>query len=143
MTVRSFLDTNVLLYAYDPSDRIKRRVALAIMEGLSISRCGVISTQVLGEFFSVATRKFHMPAATAYARLAHFVQAFDVAGVTPDIVLEAARDAIRRQINFWDAQLLAVARAERIPVILSEDLQDGAVLDGVRIVNPFRADLVT
>jgi predicted nucleic acid-binding protein len=143
MIARSFLDTNVLLYAYDPADPLKRHLATALIERLSGSGGGIISTQVLGEFFSLATRKMGMPVEVAHGRLARFADQFHVAGITTDIVLVAARAVSRYRINFWDAQLWAVARAERVLVLFSEDLQDGAVLDGVHIVNPFRIDLIT
>ena len=143
MIGRSFLDSNVLLYAYDPVESTKRLIATALMKRLSAARRGVISTQVLGEFFSVATRRLGMPVETARGRLAHFTAQFHVIGITPEVVLEAARLTAKYKINFWDAQLLAVARMQQVPLILSEDFQDGAVLNGVRILNPFRQDLVT
>jgi predicted nucleic acid-binding protein len=143
MTARSFLDSNVLLYAYDARDPAKRAVAASLMERLSVERRGVVSTQVLGEFFHVATRKLGMPAQSARGRLAHFTSEFHVVGITADVVLEAARMAGIYRISLWDAQVMAVARIQQIPLVLSEDLQDGGVMDGVRIMNPFRTDLIS
>ena len=143
MTARSFLDSNVLLYAYDPRDPAKRQIATVVMERLSAGRRGVISTQVLGEFFSIATRKLGMPVQSVRERLAHLTTQFEVIGISVEVVWEAVRIAGKHRINFWDAQVLAVARMHQIPLVLSEDMQDGGVIDGVRIMNPFRRDLIS
>jgi predicted nucleic acid-binding protein len=68
------------------------------------------------------------------------VRAFPVFDQTPLIVLEAARDARDHGLAYYDAQTWAVARLNRVTVILGEDFSDGQVLEGVRFVNPFSAD---
>jgi predicted nucleic acid-binding protein len=143
MIERSFLDTNILLYPYDRTEPVKRDIAGATLERLVRSGQAIISTQVLGEFCAVGTRKMKMSPAFAAEQVLRFSKEFHVISVTPEIVLEAVRGVITHRLNFWDAQLWAAARLHQIPLLLTEDFQDGAVLEGVRFTNPFRTDLLT
>ncbi|MBM4430240.1 MAG: PIN domain-containing protein [Chloroflexi bacterium] len=135
----SFLiDTNVLVYAYDRSQPDKQRRALELLDRLVLGG-GVLSTQVLGEFFVTVTRKIPAPlsAREGYERIQNYVRAWTVLSVTPLIVLEAARGVQQHHLSYWGAQIWATARLNQIPVILSEDLPHGTTLDGVSFVNPF------
>ncbi len=102
---------------------------------------GAISTQVLSEFFTIVTRKITLPLTVedAYTQLQVFIRAWPVLTVTSKVVLEAARGVRDYQINFWDAQLWAAAKMNSIPVILSEDFNTGAIIEGVTFINPFAA----
>ncbi len=143
MIERSFLDTNILLYIYDFTEPLKRDIARATVKRLVDSGQGIISTQVLGEFCAAGTRKMKMSPAFLWEHVLRFSSELQVISVTPEVVLEAARGAFAHRLSFWDAQLWAVARLHQIPLLLTEDFQDGAVLEGVRFLNPFRTDLLT
>ncbi len=137
-----FLDTNVLVYAYDRSEPQKQRRALEVMEILAHRGLGVISTQILGEFFNTVTRKLKPPLSLEHAQnlVLDFTRIFRVFPVTEAVVLEAVRGVQRYRFSYWDAQIWAVARMHQIPLVFSEDFATGSAIEGVRIVNPFAED---
>ncbi len=139
MSARVFIDTNVLVYAYDRSEPEKQRRALEILDQLVSTRTGVISPQVMLEFFVMVTRKIAAPLSVsdAYERLANYLQIWTVIELTGIIILEAARGVRDHRLNFWDAQIWATARLNQIPLVLSEDFNAGSVIEGVRFANPF------
>lgn len=139
MTVNLLLDTNVLVYAADPAAPNKQHRSVETMDRLAPSGLGCLSTQVLGEFFRVATEKLTRPLspAEAHRQVSRFIEAWPVLSVTPLIVLEATRGVRDFGLAYWDAQLWATARLNQISVILSEDFQDRRLIDGVRFLNPF------
>jgi predicted nucleic acid-binding protein len=134
-----FIDTNVLVYAYDRSAPLKQKQALKVLGELAELGRGAVTTQVLGEFFAVVTRKISHPlsAAEAAAQLRSHLSLWTVIDMTGTLVLDAAIGVRDHKMSFWDAQIWAAARANRIPVVLSEDFSDDSVLDGVRFLNPF------
>lgn len=140
MIAKVFVDTNILVYCYDRSNPAKQRQAIETVDQIARSRAGAISTQVLGEFYNVVTRKLPKPlsAEDAWERLNHYASAWTVYDLTPQVVLEAVRGVRERALSYWDAQIWAVARLHQIPVVLSEDFQDGSLLEGVRFLNPLR-----
>ena len=141
MTGKALVDTNVLVYAYDRSEPRKQEQAQQLLDELQLSRAGMISVQVLVEFHNAVTRKISSPLTLeqAYDRIKNLVVAWPVLEITPLIALEAARGAAQHQMRIWDAQIWATARLNQVPLILSEDFSDGAVIEGVRTVNPFAA----
>ena len=134
------LDSNVLVYSYDRSDLAKQRQAEETLHVLASAGRGAVSTQILGEFFTTVTRKLAQTLSLedACREVTHHAQTWTVYSVTSGVVLEAVRGVREHQLNFWDAQIWAVARLNQIPVVLSEDFSEGAVLGGVRFVNPLR-----
>ena len=76
---------------------------------------------------------------TESSRLNNYASAWTVYDLTPHVVLEAVRGVRERSLSYWDAQIWAVARMHYIPVVLSEDFQDGFLLEGVRFLNPLSA----
>jgi len=136
------LDTNVLVYAHDRGDLAKQERAIETLRRLHLTGSGRLSTQVLAEFFSAVTRgaapKLTITqAAQQVERLVHTWPVFDV---TPQVVLEAVRGVREHQFHFWDAQIWAVARLNQVPLVFSEDFNPGAVIEGIRFVNPFAGD---
>ena len=132
------VDTNVLVYAHDRGEFAKQERAIRVLEHLLTLRKGCLSAQSLAEFFSI-TRKGPRPmltAAEASRQVERLARAWPVLDVTGLAVLEAVRGVRAHQLPYWDAQLWAVARLNQIPVIFSEDSSAGAVLEGVRFVNP-------
>ena len=135
--MKSFLDTNVLVYAIDPRDLGKReriRTRLAEWEG---DRNIVISTQILLELHSVLTSKLRMAPAQSRAIVQATSLRYEVVALTTDLILHALDVHIIHQISHWDACVVVAAAATGCHDLITEDLQDGAVIEGVRIRNPF------
>jgi predicted nucleic acid-binding protein len=137
MNARSFLDTNVLLYTDAIDAPTKHRRALELLAEQRRARTGVVSLQVLQEYFVAATRKLAVDAAVARRKVELFANYHLVVLDVEDVL--AAIDLHRlRQISFWDALVVRAAKEGGCSVLYSEDLQHGQSVDGVRIVNPFR-----
>jgi len=139
MRPRALLDTNVLVYAYDRSEPTKQQQALSLLKSARTLRLGTLSSQVLSEFYSVATRKIMMPLTPGEARerLQVYASSWPVLPVTGPIVVEASRGVCERSLSFWDALLWATARLYQLPLILSEDFPTGSIVEGVTFVDPF------
>jgi predicted nucleic acid-binding protein len=139
MSDRVFLDTNVLVYVFDGDAREKQTAAAAILAEAGRSGLHVVSTQVLQEFYVTVTRKLARPLAHADAQKAvAALTALPVAQVDSASVLAAIARAGSRKISLWDALILQSALESGCTTLLSEDLQHGQTIDGVRIENPFR-----
>jgi predicted nucleic acid-binding protein len=138
----TLIDTNVLVYAYDRSEPQKQRRALEVLDGLAHTGDGRLSAQVLSEFFVNVTRKIPAPLTIAQAgqRIEHYVRLWPVFAVSDALVLEAVRGVRAYQFSFWDAQIWAAARLNHISVVLTEDFNPGAVIEGVQFVDPFAHD---
>jgi predicted nucleic acid-binding protein len=137
MSARSFLDTNVLLYTDAVDAPAKQRRALELLATQRRARTGVLSLQVLQEYFVAATRKLAVDAAVARRKVELFANYHLVVLDVEDVL--AAIDLHRlRQISFWDALVVRAAKEGGCAVLYSEDLQPGQSIDGVRIVNPFQ-----
>jgi predicted nucleic acid-binding protein len=138
MVGKTIVDTNVLLYAYDRSAPLKQSRALGVLDSLVERGAGVLTTQVLAEFYVNVTRKLDPPLTLdqAYQRLQNYLMSWPILDLTGQIVLEAARGVQEYQMSYWDAQVWASARLNQIPLILSEDFNTGAVIEGVRFLDP-------
>ncbi|HYY70708.1 MAG TPA: PIN domain-containing protein [Terriglobales bacterium] len=139
MTAPVFVDTNVLIYALDDADLEKQRAARLWRGELWKSRCGRISFQVLQEFYVKVTKKW--PDARQEARS----EIRDLLAWRPVLLDNAILEdgwgvQDRYQLSFWDALIVAAAKAASCPYLLTEDLQPDQDLDGVLVVNPFRSD---
>ena len=135
------VDTNVLVYAHDRTEYAKQAQAIRVLRHLHALGNGRLSVQSLAEFFSIVTRgpTPRLPMQAAAQQVELLSRGWPVLAVTPLIVLEGVRGVRERNLPYWDAQLWATARLNQIPIIFSEDFNPGAVLDGVRFVNPFAA----
>jgi predicted nucleic acid-binding protein len=137
MSAPVFVDTNVLLYAADSRDPDKQRAAAAWRSELWRSRRGRVSYQVLQEFYVQALRMSPKQEEAARAEVRDLFAWEPLAIDEP--VLETAWDLQERfSLSFWDALIVAAAFTLECSYLLTEDLSHGQVLDGVRIVNPFR-----
>jgi len=133
------IDTNILVYVFDLAEIGKRAHAVVIVCELQTRSLGCLSIQCLSEFFNATTRGAS-PKLTINNALQHvqdYLLAFPTFPLTQSIVLEAARAVRDHSISFYDAQIWASALINDIPVVFSEDFQDGRVVEGVRFVNPF------
>ena len=136
---RVFLDTNVLVYAFDLSEPEKRRVALEVFRETTSRGTAVLSTQVLQEFFVIVTRKLNPPmpheeAEEAVRRLAMLPCPL----IDPDLVVNAVRTSNKHRLSLWDALILETALRGGCTTVFTEDLQDGFELAGLKVTNPFR-----
>ena len=134
-----FVDTNVLVYARDMADPIKQTRASEWIAHLWQTREGRLSVQVLQEYYVTTTRKLRPGLAPEEAR----ADVNDLAAWSPVVidigVVEAAWALEDRfGLSFWDSLVVAAAQVARCDVLLTEDLQHGADLDGVRVFDPFR-----
>jgi predicted nucleic acid-binding protein len=139
MSGRVFLDTNILVYAHDARDGRKQAISKAIVRGITYSGAGVVSMQVLQEFYNTVTRKLAVPLPRNEARavvedLSHFC-----IKTVPEDMQTAFQVEDEAKISFWDAMIVAAAIKAGATRILSEDLNAGQVIGGVRIENPFAA----
>lgn len=138
MTALCFVDANVLVYAHNPAEALKRGIALDLLHGLWADLRGRTSIQVLNEFYSVVTRKVSAPLGQheAWAEVEEYFmwnpQKLDVPLLHRAHLVEA-----RYKLNWWDCLVVAAAQHQDCGILYTEDLQHGAVFDGVRICNPF------
>jgi len=137
------VDTNILVYAYDRAEQAKQKRAMNILDWLESRDCGTVSTQILGEFFWIVTRKLAEPLTLrqAYVELERHLRSWRTFEITRAVVLEAGRGCVDYQMPFWDAQIWATAKLNQIPQVLSEDFQHGRAIEGVEFVNPFKVEL--
>jgi len=136
MSARSFFDTNVLVYADDKAAPAKQRRALDLVAEHRRAGSGVVSLQVLQEYFVTVTRKLHVDPRIA-RRKVELLAEFDVAA--PEVAdILAAIDLHRLHgFSFWDALVLLAAKQSGCRVIFSEDMREAREIDGLQIVNPF------
>jgi len=133
------IDTNLLIYLYDPNQPEKQKQSKQALEQLELTRSGRLSVQALAEFFSVATRKLSpsLTPSQALNQVTLFTRLWPIFDLTPMIVMEAGRGVRDHKLSYYDAQVWATARLNQVPVVFSEDFRDGSILEGVRFVNPF------
>lgn len=138
MSTLTFVDTNVIAYAHDASETVRQPLAGEILEELWQSRSGVVSTQVLSEFYVVATRKFKPALTRREARsVVDAYSAWPVVQIDATLILAASALEERHQLSFWDALIIEAARRGGAKRLMSEDLQSGQRIAGLVIVNPF------
>jgi predicted nucleic acid-binding protein len=135
---RTFVDTNILIYAHDVDAGRKHELAKALLRDLWTERTGLLSTQVLQEFYVNATRKIRTLLPKSAARsVVNTYSAWCVDGITPADVVSAFQIEDAAAIGFWDALIVAVAARSGATRLLSEDLSSGQAIAGVTVHNPF------
>lgn len=133
---RTFLDTNILVYCLDSHDPQKQATCRDLLRSLQAGNQAVISTQVLQEFYVAATRKLDVEPLAAKQVLQGF-RNLETVVVNPALVEEAIDCSILHQLSFWDGLVIASAASAGCEVLMTEDLNSGQVIRGVRIQNPF------
>jgi predicted nucleic acid-binding protein len=133
-----FVDTNVLVYAHDASETARQPAAQAVLAELWRSRSGAISTQVLQEFYVVATRKFDPPMSRREARdLVDAYSNWQLVQIDVPLILASSQLEERHTLSFWDALIVEAARRAGATRLITEDLQTGRRIAGVLIDDPF------
>ena len=140
MSDKVFVDTNILIYAHDLDAGQKRTISAQLLKDLLSTRRGLLSTQVLQEFYVNVTRKIPSPLSTATAReIVRGYCAWQVEALGPDMILRASEIEERHVLSFWDALIVTAALHGHATTILSEDFNPGQTIEGVLIENPFAA----
>jgi predicted nucleic acid-binding protein len=139
MSGKAFVDTNVLIYAHDVDAREKNEIAKALLRELWSERTGVLSMQVLQEFYVNVTRKIPLPLSKETARRVVNSYAIWCVETTPAEISAAFRIEDESRIGFWDALIVSTAVKCNASRILSEDLNAGQRIAGIPIENPFAA----
>ena len=137
MSDKTFVDTNILIYAHDADAKSKHGGAKSILAELWSQRTGVLSMQVLQEFYVNVTRKIAVPLPKDVARMLVNSYAIWCVQTTPAEISSAFQIEDESRIGFWDALIVASAVKCGASRILSEDLNAGQTIAGVRIENPF------
>ena len=137
MSARCFVDTNILVYAYDAVQGEKHHRASSLIEDLWRSRTGILSTQVLQEFAFTLRHKVRPPLSVdeTLVRLQDYLR-WEMVLNTGESVVSALRIGERHQISFWDSLIVHAAQMSHADILYTEDLNDGQVFDSVRVVNP-------
>ena len=136
MTVSSFLDTNILVYAVDSTPEHAQKQSIA--QQLIAEEDFGLSLQVLQEFFVSVTRKIEVPLSMEMA-LAFLkeLEVFPCLPVEKPLLYEGIRNALKFEISYWDGAIVAAAQAMQATRLYSEDLNSGQFYGEVQVLNPF------
>jgi predicted nucleic acid-binding protein len=135
MPARAFVDTNVLVYAFDDADPAKRDRARSLLaDDVPL----VISAQVVGEFYMVVTRKLAIPLSEAHASAAvDELLRLPVVPIDAELTRAAVSTSRAAQLSYWDALIIEAAAAAGCDRVLTEDLAARSTIRSVRVENPF------
>jgi predicted nucleic acid-binding protein len=137
MSDKVFVDTNILLYAHDPSTGVKHHRARSLIERLWNSGGAILSTQVLQELCINLRRKTAHPLSIEQTRaLLHDYLSWNIVINTAESILEALVIEQRFNISFWDALIIQAAGSAGASIVYSEDLSDGQKYGPLRVINP-------
>ena len=140
MKDKFFLDTNVFIHAIDTSPDLKRKrdVARHLIKEHIRNETGVISIQVLQEFYHVSTHKIQVPLSSEGAlEFLHYVAVLDTVHPELDMIVAGIRLHEKHRVSFWDALIIQAALTAGCTRLLSEDLQHGLEIDRLTVENPF------
>lgn len=136
MSDRIFVDTNILIYADDSANAAKRDRAQELIRRLIQERSGVVSLQVLQEYFAAATRKLKMDSDAARERVEVYAR-FSVVRLDAEDLLQAIDLHRAYRMSIWDSLIIRAAIVSGCRTLYTEDLQDGLRVGRLEIVNPF------
>jgi predicted nucleic acid-binding protein len=140
MNDKYFVDANILVYAYNADEKEKHAQAVALLQELWDQKTGVLSLQVLQEFYVTVTHKIEKPISSQQARkiVADYIAAWEIVEPSTETLLLAIEIRDKYQLHFWDAMIFAAAREAKVDIVYTEDFQHGREIEGIRFVNPFR-----
>lgn len=138
MNVKTFVDTNIVVYGHDRSSGEKYKISRDILRELWKKRNGILSTQVLQEFFYIATKKISDPLSLSKAEesIKHLL-AWKIVVNDGLNILQAIEIYKKYKYSFWDSLIIQSAISGKAEILLSEDLRSGHIIDSVKIINPF------
>lgn len=132
-----FFDTNILIYSVDENDLQKKEIASQLLTDASSSKTGIISTQSLQEFYNVAVKKLNLSKQIAKEYVELFSSQLTVRQVTVPLIFNAIDISIKNKLSFWDSLILSSANDNGCIIVYSEDLNNGQIVGGTKILNPF------
>lgn len=134
-----FVDTNVLVYAFDADAGPKFEKAQSILKDCWNNQSGLLSTQVLQEFYVTVTKKLFKKVDKQSARnIVQVYKAWSVHSITAEDIIDASEFEEQNQISFWDSLIITIAQKTGAETLYSEDMQDGQKFGSLTIVNPFK-----
>ncbi len=141
MSGRFFLDTSIFVYTFDSTAPAKAATAIELVKRAIKTKIGIVSYQVVQEFFNVALRRFETPMTGAEADqyLAATFRPLLAVHSSPALFSEGLRIGAKFQLSWYDSLIVAAAIEAQCDVLYSEDLQHGQRLESVTITNPFVA----
>ena len=137
MISKSFIDTNILIYSNDKAYPEKQNKSKEIIRELFKNGNGVISTQILHEYFVISTQKLKLSVRDVRNQIDNLLD-FEVIDIDVPLIKEAIDCSILDQISYWDALVVAAAQKGLCATILTEDLNHGQIIKGVKIENIFK-----
>ena len=132
-----FFDTNILIYFVDERYPKKQVIAKKLLERAVQDQNGIISTQSLQEFYNVVTTKLKCPKDKAKELVEMFSEIFQVKEISIPLILSAVDISIKTGFSFWDSLILSAANDTGCIIVYSEDMNDGQIVEGTKILNPF------
>ena len=132
-----FIDTNILVYTLDSKDRRKQAQAREIMRSVVNSHQPVVSTQVLKEFYVVATTKLQADRIIV-KNIIHNFNNIEIVQNDLELIEQAIDISVISQLSFWDSLIIAAAEKAKCEYVFSEDLNAGQTIRGVKVVNPLK-----
>lgn len=136
MTEKYFIDTNILIYTIDNHYPKKKKICRELIAKLFEDNSGIISTQVLQEFYYIAVNKLKSDPKVIKALLKSF-EDLEIVEINTTIIYNAIDCSIANKISFWDALIISAAESANCNKLFSEDLNSRQIINDVEIVNPF------
>ncbi len=138
--MRSFFDTNILVYLFDKDYPEKKAQAQTLLEKETENGRILVSTQVLQEFYVTVTRKLEVPLSPEKAEeIVSQFMVFPLVEISSSHILKAIRKSINLQFSFWDALIIEAAISGGASILYTEDLQHGQIIDNLKTLNPFQS----
>jgi predicted nucleic acid-binding protein len=131
-----FIDTTILIYGLDKHDPEKQKKARELLKRAAMEHSGVISTQVLQEFYVAVTRKLGVDPLPA-KEMVHSFRNYETVLITVEIIKDAIDCSILQRISFWDSLILIAGEKALCEMIWTEDLNNGQIIKGIKVINPF------
>ncbi|MDR2746985.1 MAG: PIN domain-containing protein [Treponema sp.] len=132
-----FIDTNIFVYAFDKHDKRKQKIARQLLKSSAENKGVVISTQILQEFYTICTTKLHLEPLKAKGYVHTYSENLEVALISSEIIERGIDISVIFQLSFWDALVIAAAEYSKCSEIITEDLNDGQIINGIKIKNTF------
>ncbi len=133
-------DANILFYVFDWREAAKQRLAAELLRNAETAEIGTIPLQALGEFAHSTVRRTLLSRSEAYAAVSGWLSLFPVSAADAEAMSIALEWWKAERFSYWDALLIATVMRSKATALASEDLQDGAIIGGVEIINPFADD---
>lgn len=141
MNDKCFIDSNILVYAFDQNDTTKMEKARILLTELKHNDFLLISVQTLGEFFNVTTRKFGFSKKIALEICDELSNMFPVCEINKNNVNHAMKLSEKTGYSYWDSLILSTAIDNECTVVYSEDLQNRQIIENLKIMNPFTEEI--